>query len=97
MATQERRLRIVRLPYDETLNLMQSVVSGNPPAAFVQDRIAGLPADATVIAVMDDFYGRDLVFLMSHPSFDVVPTGCEPPVHDTRPTEAGVFVVVGED
>jgi len=97
MATQERRLRIVRLPYDETLNLMQSVVSGNPPAAFVQDRIAGLPADATVIAVRDDFYNRDFAILVSHPSFDVVPTGCEIPTHDTRLTEAGMFVVFGGD
>jgi hypothetical protein len=76
-----KRVRVVRIPHGTMLNMLTP-----PPEShsFVQLTMIELPEGATVLSVHNDFMRGAFVFIVQHPSFDLVEEGLQPPVHQVR-------------
>ena len=75
---EERRVKLVSLRHGDVLDWFASAVKGWPQCITLP-RLTGLPEDVTILGVHQDFHRRQFVFLVSHPSFEVVPEGQIPP------------------
>lgn len=71
---QERRVRHIRISCGDVLDWFTMATKGLPGCIHVP-LIEGLPEDARVYDVQNDFYSNSFLFLIGSDSFDEVPEG----------------------
>ena len=77
----ERRVRILRVEEHLIVDVLNFSTSG-PGFALGISCFDPLPRDVVIERVAHNFLFRAFDLIVSHPTFDVVPDGMEPPVHN---------------
>jgi len=73
-----KRVRVVRIPH---WRMLQMLTPPHESTECVSLQIVELPEGVYVRSVHNDFLTGCFVFIIQHPSFDVVEDGTQPPIH----------------
>jgi len=91
----ERRQKILIFDANELVDLFNFWVT--PPHFFKVPLLDELPEGTKVVSVHADWCRRTIELMIEHPSFDVVPDCCLPPVMPNMGTKFKIVKCVEDD